>query len=120
MGEYRRTLRVHRNACPVPIRAKPRDNTPVRGTGLEPAHLTVPEPKGGETSAKALDLLESESPGSARNGQGETEFRRTATVGGDDVETPIRRALEALARGDHVLVRRALLEALVALESGTV
>ena len=50
MGEYRRILRVHRNSCPVPIHAQPRDITPVRGTGLEPAHLAVPEPKSGASA----------------------------------------------------------------------
>ena len=52
-----------------------------------------------------MDLLESDSQGSARNGQGETEYQRTATVGVNHVETPIRRALEELVCGDHEALR---------------
>jgi hypothetical protein len=55
--------------------------------------------------------LESESPGSARNGQVETEFRRTATVGTEDVEAAIVSALVSLRTGDAARTVELLREA---------
>lgn len=84
---------------------------PVRGTGLEPVLISQPEPKGGRTNAKALDLLESESPGSARNGQVETEYLHSAQVRPDAVELAIQRALHAWRCQDPNRARTELLAA---------
>jgi hypothetical protein len=87
----------------------------VRGKGLEPLHLAVPEPKGSATEPKPLDLLGTESPQRVTERQGKPEYRHSVQESGNAVERELSKALKAWREGDATGARKALLTALLGL-----